>query len=248
MKESQLRGLGIAVTLLVHLGVMGGVWGMGILDRRHVARRVAALQDDGFVSIEAGLAIRASSAAGRKTSLPSKKGTVKQQSAEASGVARNLEESRVSEAKKTTEEIDPEAVFNKYRQVQTDEVGENTGGKGEDPEERAGAEDGSEWGTLEEAKGDPYVAELVGRMTTNPELVVPSLVADTGLLTLGCVRLDSAGKIIERTVDAEHKSRNATFNRAVAQRLKQTSEMEKPVPEHLHELLVKRGICVPYRY
>jgi hypothetical protein len=107
-----------------------------------------------------------------------------------------------------------------------------------------GSDDGSEYGTLERAKGDPYIGELIGRMTT--EFVVPTVVSDRKLNTWGCVKLDADGKISDRALDPEHKSRSHAFNSAVEARLKLTTDMEQPVPERLKKMLVGKFVCATY--
>lgn len=250
MTERTLHVVAGVVAVAMHAGLAGGVWGMNWLDRAHVERR-ARLADASHVTIEAGLAIKSKTAEGKKSSLPSKDVAPKVRPPDVRGVASDPEAAPSPNNQDTPivppSMVDPRSVFDKYRNLDT--TGESTtGAAGGDDQNVAGSPDGSEWGTVDDAKGDPYVGELVGRMTTNPELMVPTVVTDSGLETLGCVRLDPDGRISERSIDKENKSRNATFNRAVEERLKATTDMDEPVPAHLHDLLVKRGICVPYRY
>lgn len=240
------RGLhigGILVTVLLHGAVVGGAWGLGSSGMSAADR--ARLDEP--VVIEAGLARRAKSG-GKKSRLPSKD--------LAPAVKPDAEKVAIDGAKSspttppdpkpkdrpTAEEIDPAATFEKFRQAGA--RGEATGQGGADDGNQTGAADGSEWGTLDTTKGDPYVGELVGRMTTNPDLTVPSIVPAGGLETWGCVKLDGSGKITDRELPDEHRSANKSFNRAVEERLKQTSDMEQAAPKHL----VGRWLCVPYRY
>lgn len=200
-------------------------------------------------SIEAGLAIRRQATSGKKSRLPQKEMAPKVKPS-VTGVA--MDPSAVP-SKDTTKDVppsmvDPEAVFEKYRQAAAAGEAAAEGDPGKDEENRRGVSEGSEWGTVEDAKGDPYVAELVGRMTTSPEIVVPSVVTQgAGLLTQGCVRLDERGKIVFRGL-GDSKSPSHAFNSAVEKRLAITPDMEQPVPEHVKDLLVVQGICVPFRY
>lgn len=248
MTDVRLHALAIGVTAFVHIGVVGGVAAMNAFDRS--PERKAKLADESFRHIEAGLAIRRKDAAGQKSRLPQKDRAPKAKPPDAPGVA--LDPNRAPSEKKKQdapppEVIDPNATFEKFRKA-AEATGEAPGGAGADDETQGGADEGSEWGTLEDARGDPYVGQLVGRMTTNPDLVVPSVVTETGLETWGCVKLHPDGRIAERAIDDDHKSGNRTFNRAVEERLRLTTDMDEPVPPHLVDLLVKRGICVPYRY
>src|SRR6185369_12872971 len=107
---------------------------------------------------------------------------------------------------------DPRATFNKFRKIKPDE------------ENQEGADDGSEFGTLERAQGDPYVGELIGRMTVN--FTVPSVITDQGLETWGCVKLDAEGKVVDWAVDPDHKSKSHAFNSAVEKRIHETTDMD----------------------
>ncbi len=104
---------------------------------------------------------------------------------------------------------------------------------------------GSEFGTLEDDKGDPYVGELIGRMTT--DFGVQSMVTTKGLETWGCVRIDGSGHIIDRSIDPEHKSRSYPFNSAVEERLRIATDMDKPVPAHLKKMLIGKFVCATFR-
>lgn len=244
--ERRLRGIGLAVTVAIHLGVGLAAWGASVLDGARAEQQAKSSEE--LVHIEAGLAIRSSSAAGKRSRLPQKDLGPQKGAPETPGVA--MDPSALPHDKRdagVTDEIDPEATFNKFRRPH-EESGTAAGSEGEGDMDRAGAVNGSEFGTLEDVKGDPYVGELVGRMTTNPEISVPSIVTDSGLSVLGCVKLDARGKLVERAVPDEHKSADRTFNRAVEERLRITTDMEGPVPERLRDRLVEKWLCVPYTY
>jgi hypothetical protein len=132
--------------------------------------------------------------------------------------------------------IDPSKTFAKARKFDFDE--EPTDGA--DPE--TGSATGSEWGTAAEAKGDPYVGELHGRIKAVWK--VPSLETGAGE-ALGCVRLASEGRIVDRRL--WKPSGNANLDRSVDQALRDATDMDVPVPEHLLHLLTKKGICFRFK-
>ena len=235
--DGNLRFLGLWVTLLVHGAVVGAVFGMGLYDKSHAERR-AKLGDEQYEAIEAGLA-RRSKTAKKKSALP-QKDIAQKVKPEVEGVATNPDiapKEKPDKPKARPDLVDPSATMDKFRDGTAPGVAPE--------EEIAGANDGSEWGTLDTSKGDPYVGELVGRMTTNPDLMVPSVVpTGDNLETWGCVKLAKSGKIVDREIPDEHKSKNRAFNRAVEERLKATTDMDKEAPAKL----VGRWLCVPYKY
>lgn len=233
------------VTVLLHGAVLGGAWALTKMDDAHAERTKL----DEPIAIEAGLARRAKKG-GKKSNLPQKDlAPAVKPDAEKVAVdgAKAKDPGQPPDPKKDKEkpspaDVDPNATFEKFRNAAA--RGETAGGGGADDSTQTGADDGSEWGTLDSMKGDPYVGELVGRMTTNPELTVPSIVQGGNLETWGCVKLNADGKIVDRELPDEHRSADRSFNRAVEERLKQTTDMDQPAPKHL----VGRWLCVPYRY
>jgi hypothetical protein len=129
--------------------------------------------------------------------------------------------------------IDPKATFNKARDIDLDEAPTESG---QDDSHEEGSADGSEWGTSADARGDPYVGELKGRIPWE----MPTLERGSGV-TWGCVRLAPDGKIVDR--ELREKSGNANLDRSVEEALRNASDMEQPVPEHLAVLLTEKGIC-----
>jgi hypothetical protein len=224
------KAVGIVLTLLIHFGVLGGAVGMNYLDSGRPKK------EEKYQTIEAGLAIKKKATA-PKSKLPQKEEAPKVKPPDAPTIAKNPDVVPQPDKKKEKtppkEAVDPNSVFEKYRHNQ--DVG--TTAQTEDQE-------GSEYGTLDRAKGDPYVGELIGRMTA--DFVVPSVVSNTSLVTMGCVKIDDDGKIQDRTIDPEHKSGSHAFNSAVERRLKETTDMEKPVPNYLKKMLVGKFVCVPY--
>jgi hypothetical protein len=233
---------GLGVTLFLHIGIAAAIIFMNEIDRSHVQKQ----KEEPYTAIEAGLAIKQKSQAGKKTPLPQKDVAAKVKPPDAPTVSKNAEAVPKEDKKEKkpepapAQDTDAKSIFDKYRRVDT---GATQGGDKQD-QNQIGDPNGSEFGTLERAKGDPYVGELIGRMTT--DFVVPSVVADQGLTTFGCVKLDADGKITDRAIDPDHKSRSHAFNSAVEERLKLTTDMEKPVPSHLKKMLVGKFVCATY--
>jgi len=234
------------VTILIHGAVIGGGYAMNRIDQGKAERR-AKLGEDEYQAIEAGLAIRAKSAAGKTKSKLPQKDMAEKVKPDVEGVA--MDPNKVPATPKKDDKqhaspdmVDPNSTFNKFRKA--DSVGKaNTTGEGADDENVAGKADGSDWGTLEDAKGDPYAGELAGRVTKDFD--VPSLVGTQGLKALGCVRLNREGRIVERSV--EKKSGNPTFDRAVEKSVAQATDMEAPVPDRLVKIMVKKSICFEFK-
>lgn len=135
------------------------------------------------------------------------------------------------------DEVDPTSILDKNR-AQDD----NLSSTGVDELPKDGASDGSEWGTERDARGEPYVGELKGRIYSAWK--VPALETGTGK-TVGCVRLDQDGTIKDR--ELKTRSENANLNRSVEEALREAPAMEAPVPDHLVELLTVKGICFNFK-
>jgi hypothetical protein len=241
------HAVGVTVAVGLHVGLALVIFGLSQVGSRHDAERKSPKD---LRHIEAGLARRSQIAGGKASALPSK--TVTQKAApRTNGVASNAERAtdpthRPDDKTLPPGAIDVNAVMNQYRPGQTDE-GTQTGDEGSGAENVPGDPNGSKLGNLDKAKGDPYVGELIGRMSV--DFVVPSAVPEgKGLETWGCVRLSPDGKIAERMLDPEHKSPVHAFNSAVEDRLGQTTDMEQPVPDDLTSLLVDQFACHVYTY
>jgi hypothetical protein len=241
--DGKAAAYGAVITLVLHLGVAAAIFVMNEIDRSHVQKQT----EEKYTSIEAGLAIKKKAQEGKKSALPQKDVAPKVKPPEAPGIAKNPDvvPKEDKKEKPTPQYVPPDAtqaksIFDKYRHTDT---GATSGGDHSD-QSQAGDENGSEFGTLERAKGDPYIGELIGRMTT--DFIVPTVVSDQSLLTWGCVKLDDGGKITDRKIDPEKKSRSYAFNSAVDERLKRTTDMDKPVPSHLKKMLVGKFVCATY--
>jgi hypothetical protein len=243
--DGRFHAWAAGLTFGIHALVVVALLVMGHLDASSARRRPL----DEPVAIEAGLAIKSKSTGGKKSRLPQKELAPMVKPPEAEGVARDpdaVPEPETDKPKDQTppppDKVDPKSVFDKYRNM---EAGDTQTGDQKDDQNQQGSADGSEFGTLERAKGDPYVGELIGRMTV--DFTVPSVVSEDGLLTWGCVMLDDSGRITDRKIDPDHKSRSHAFNSAVWERLKQATDMEAPVPDHLKSMLVGKFVCATYR-
>lgn len=134
------------------------------------------------------------------------------------------------------DEIDFASILDKNRK-QDEDLSDT--GSDEIPVEGSSA--GSEWGTEKEARGDPYVGELKGRIYDAWK--VPALETGVGE-ALGCVRLNLEGEIVDR--ELKKRSKNSNLDRSVEVALKNASAMESPVPDKLTTLLTVNGICFKF--
>jgi hypothetical protein len=229
--DGSIHALGLGVTVLVHAAVGIALLLLSEHDLDALDRR----QEQRFEAIEAGLAIKKKSAEGPKSKLPQKDEPPPVKPPDATKIATNPDVVPEPKPKKPREEPNPESVFDRFRKVDT---------RTTDLSSQEGADDGSEFGTLERAKGDPYVGELIGRMIV--DFTVPSVVSDRSLKTWGCVKLNEDGRIVDRALDPDNKSRSHAFNSAVEERLRRTTDMEQPVPNHLKKMLVGKFVCATY--
>jgi periplasmic protein TonB len=138
-----------------------------------------------------------------------------------------------------TDDFDPLEVLERNRRLAEDDTADRSGV----PREDLGAITGSEWGTERDARGDPYVGELAGRVRRAWSL--PSFERTADLVAWGCVRLADDGRIVHR--ELVEPSGSATLDRSVSVALERATDMEEPVPDHLRELLVRQGICFTFR-
>lgn len=227
-------GAGIVITILIHVGLgaaaVAGAGGFGDKDKNKSLFADAE-------TIEAALAFKKVE---KKTKQPQKQKKKKFRPKE-KGFTRDEKAKPPKDKKKDTlkpdpDEIDFNATLDKNRQQDPD-----LSSTGVDELPKDGSDKGSEWGTEREAKGDPYVGELKGRIVSVWQ--VPTLETKAGTAT-GCVRLNAAGKIKES--ELKRRSKNANLNRSVSLALRKAPKMDKPVPAHLKDLLTVRGICFKF--
>jgi hypothetical protein len=247
-RDGDMRLIAGLVTLSVHLVVIGGVWAATTYGS---GTRNIADQPRTFPVIEAGLARLAQHERGHKTKQAQR---VVEHKVAPEGIKVSHQDTPIAAPKPPErkpvpppEEIDPEAVFNKHREGSTGAIDPASADPGTDEESKAGQVDGSQYGTLDHAQGDPYLGELVGRMTEHYE--VPGTVEQgLNLRTQGCVKLNEDGSIADSFLDESHKSRSPAFNSAVLRSVKQTSNMGSPVPVHLKKMLMEDGACATFKY
>jgi hypothetical protein len=235
VKDQNLKIAGISVTLLLHgalaaiviskLGSGGG-------------KDADAARFEGAVTIEASLAFKKIDDPSHQ---PQKKKRQLFRPPDAQRIATDQAQpppppDKDQKLKPNKDEIDVKSILDKNR-PQDDDLSTH----GVDQVPKAGAENGSEWGTEMEAKGDPYAGELKGRIYAAWK--VPSLEAGKGE-ALGCVRLDKNGKVVDHQVK---KSGNANLDRSVELALRDAEGMDKPVPDNLVELMTQKGICFRFQ-
>ena len=228
---------GIAGTILLHVAL-----GLGLSVAAGRGGCVQATADkpdfDKARHIEAALEIKGKQ---EKKKQPQKKKKRKVKPPEPEPVSRDAEKPPEPEEPEKPEpepdEVDIESIMNKNRP--DDETLSDTGA--EDPD--LGSLQGSEWGTAHDAKGDPYVGELKGRVKKVWQF--PSLEKTKDIVAWGCVKLDESGAIAEH--ELYEKSGNANLDRSVEIALEKATDMEKPVPEHLRELLLEPGRCFKFK-
>ncbi|RMH39006.1 MAG: hypothetical protein D6689_17980 [Deltaproteobacteria bacterium] len=235
MTDRRFTVLGIALTVLMH-GLLGTALALLDRDRSDDGPRLRRL-DDNAVVIEASLAYKRTTR--RKTRQPQKKkAPPKVAPPEATRLTANPDAPAKPPERNDRvrpQDIDVDAVLAKHRNVDLFDDEADVAG---DSEPEVGSAEGSEWGTAEEARGDPYVGELHGRI--KKVWKIPTLATNPGAV-LGCVRLDPSGKIVAREV--RERSGDATLDRSVVEALRNATDMDKPVPPHLTDLLTKKGVC-----
>ena len=249
MSDSRFKTIAISLAVVLHIALGVGVVYAAISESSRLAER-AEFAEENLVHIEAGLAIRSKSAKGRKTKQP-QKDTQRKISPNDVVVAKDDQQKPDDKKKddkdpKPEDEIDPEAIFKKHRQGAEGTPSEDPAAEqpGTDEETTPGRADGHDFGMFDEAKGDPYLGELNGRLHANFE--VPSTVPDgQGLRTLGCVRLRPDGKVADFSI--EDKSAVPAFNSAVTRSLRTAPQMEQPVPSHLTAMLVEQLLCFEFK-
>lgn len=234
MTEGRLQILGIIVTVLLHIGLGTA---LALMEKNDEEEHSLLRElDENVVVIEASLAFKSKD---KKSRQPQKKKAPPPVKPTENLVTRDADAKPAEPDKKPDpKEVDVEAVLDKHRNVDLSEDGGETG----EEVPQLGSPDGSEWGTATEAKGDPYVGEIHGRI--KKVWAIPTLETQTGE-ALGCVRLSPDGKIADRTL--WKKSGIANLDRSVNEALRAASDMEEPVPAHLIFLLTKKGICFRFK-
>jgi len=239
MKDSQSIFSGLAATLLLHLFVAGLVVSKNDDGAGCSGGGNAEATDFGQAeTIEASLAFKEVKP---KNKQPQKKKKKKFKPKVEDGASK--EEKLKPEDKKKDENLRPDedevdfaSILEKNRK-QDEDLSDS--GSDEIPVE--GSASGSEWGTEKQAKGDPYVGELKGRIYSVWK--VPALETGVGQ-ALGCVRLNEEGEVVDR--ELKKRSKNSNLDRSVEVALKNAPPMESPVPDKLKTLLTVNGICFKF--
>lgn len=237
MKDSSSIFTGLAATLLLHLFIVGGVVSKGANEGCGGGGGVASATDFGQAeTIEASLAFKEVKP---KTKQPQKKKKQKFKPTPEDGASKDETKTPEKEPEKEKipvepDEIDIASILEKNRKQD-----EDLSDTGSDEVPVEGAADGSaDWGTETEARGDPYVGELKGRIYSVWK--VPALETGSGQ-AIGCVRLKEDGEILDR--ELKKRSKNTNLDRSVEVALKTAPNMEEPVPDKLKTLLTVKGIC-----
>ncbi len=236
MRDTPSIVSGLAFTLFLHLVVAGLVVSKGS------AAGCGDGGDDGFTNFAEAQVIEASLAFKEvkpKSKQPQKKKKQKFRPKTEDGASKDekLDPDKEKPEKETLavedDEIDISSILDKNRKQD-----EDLSDTGSDEVPVEGSANGSEWGTEKEARGDPYVGELKGRIYDAWK--VPALESGTGK-AVGCVRLDKDGVIVDK--ELKKRSKNTNLDRSVEVALKNATAMDKPVPDALLNLLTVKGIC-----
>ena len=224
---------GIALTLVLHCGLLAAL----IINQKSCTSdgNAFASNFEEAETIEASLAF---TEVKKKNKQPQKQRKKKFKAAKATPVSRDADalpkpKKEDQKPKPDEDEIDPLSILEKNRKQE-----EDLSDTGVDELPTEGSAQGSEWGTERDARGDPYVGELKGRIFNAWE--VPTLETGDGR-AVGCVRLQPSGTIKDR--ELKRRSSNVNLNRSVQLALKNASDMESSVPGHLTTLLTEKGIC-----
>lgn len=232
------------ISSLVTMGVMGlliflsvGIGpGLGVDSKKRSGL-------DNAVRIEAALAYKKKDA---KTKQPQKRKKKKYKPSEekfSRDENATPKEEPKDKPKAKPDEIDPMAILQKNRELMEDDTASDTGS-----EERLdeGSVFGSEWGSGDKNKGDPYIGGLLARMQRTFEAEAPGFIG-AGKTVWGCVKLDKDGKVAESDIPDEGRSDVPALNSAMQQTLKKVPEMDQPVPAHLTKLLTEMGVCFRFK-
>lgn len=236
MRDTPSIVSGLACTVLLHLFVVGLVVSKSDTSGCGGGDASGSTSFSQAETIEASLAFKEVKP---KNKQPQKKKKQKFRPKTQDGASKNekLDPKKDDKKKETLrpdeEEIDINSILDKNRKQD-----EDLSDTGSDEVPIEGSATGSEWGTERDARGDPYVGELKGRVYSVWK--VPALETGSGQ-AVGCVRLDKDGVIVDR--ELKKRSKNTNLDRSVEVALKDAPAMETPVPDALIDLLTVKGIC-----
>jgi hypothetical protein len=237
MHDKQSIVSGLAATLLLHLIMAGFVVAKDDGSGCIAGGSAEATEFASAETIEASLAFKEVKP---KNKQPQKKKKQKFKPKDQVGASKeeklDPKEKEEDKPRPEEDEIDINSILDKNRKQD-----EDLSDTGSDEVPVEGAANGSEWGTEKQARGDPYVGELKGRIYSVWK--VPALETGVGE-ALGCVRLNIEGEIVDR--ELKKRSKNSNLDRSVEVALKDAPPMETPVPDKLKTLLTVNGICFKF--
>ncbi len=212
-RKDPLRTVAIIFTVVLHAGVLGGAW-----IARAVGNHAPQLGKENYVDAQL---VRFGKP--RDLSfLPHKQGKQKDKPAELK-VAKDINAAAHPEEKKDQKDVDPlkKTHAEIFKNLQDDTEGiEAT---------QEGSLTGSRAGTATEAKGDPYILQLVDKVGS--AWTVPTTIKDSELATLiagACLTISESGALTSYKIT--RKSGNSQFDSSLDAALS-TVKMLPPPPD-----------------
>ncbi len=256
--DQKLHTMGIAITIAVHLLVLGGVYAANKL-KIGGGKPPAAEKD--LPHIEAGLAIKATTAAGRKTTQTQKQFNTHQKPQD---VAVTKKDQPDDKKPKDDEAKDPDDWKKNLHHIPTSDdtpdqpPPEKGDPNGKDSETKQGQATGDPRGTKLNATGNPYEAKLSDRLGSHFEAA--DFPREEGKLDLdGCFSLNADGTIDLGSLDIHTwvggGQSTPAFHSAVDRAFRETEkELEdaktagqlEAVPADLADGLVKGKKCLHF--
>jgi hypothetical protein len=257
--DSKMHTLGIVVTILVHVGVIGGVYAVNKLH----SEKKAPEPEKELPHIEAGLAIQSTTAAGHKTTQPQKTYKTHDKPQDISVTKKEHPEDKKDPP---PDDTDPDAWKRNLKHHVTGDSDDTPDtdpkaagdSKGTDAETKQGQANGDPRGTKLNAVGNPYEGKLVAILTSHFEAA--DFPRDQGLLRRdGCFSLNEDGTInlgsLELRTPPKGGDTNAAFDSAVDRAFRESEkELEQTktagqleaVPADLVDGLVKGKKCLTF--
>ena len=155
----------------------------------------------------------------------------------------------VQDPKKSPPPVDPRAKVDALKAAQDRAramAGPDAVPLGDGPEVKdEGDANGSPWGRAAKATGDPYLAEVVGRIQANWE-VPETMISNEELQTLklvACFKVDADGNIVDFRID--RKSRSGRFDRTFEDAVDKTKNVGEPRGEFKKDIM-EEGLCLRF--
>ena len=226
-KNGVLPALGLAVTVLVHGGVFGVMWLRRADASKHEPPQLGAFVDAQLVKFGKPRDM---------TFLPHKEGSHKKtvQNADIK-VARDAN-APIDTKKDDKAEVDP-------LKKTHEELFKNLPDDDRPPavEEQGGSLTGSRAGTATEAKGDPYILQLIDQIGS--AWTVPTTISDVQLRELSadvCLTIDEGGALTH--FEFVHKSGNSQFDSSLEAALGTMKALPVP-PERFRSAATRGRLC-----